>query len=55
MASKTQEKIKLQSTESSHYYTTQKNKRKMQTKLEKKKYDPIKRKHVLYKEGKLKG
>ena len=35
-----------------HYYTTTKNKRLSQEKLEKKKYDPRVRKHVLYREGK---
>ena len=53
MASK-RDKIRLQSTESHHYYTTTKNKRNQQGKLELKKYDPVVRKHVLYKEEKLK-
>ncbi|MGE3920874.1 MAG: 50S ribosomal protein L33, partial [Gammaproteobacteria bacterium] len=44
--------IKMESTESSHYYTTTKNEKK-QEKLELKKYDPILRKHVKYKEGKI--
>lgn len=48
------EKIKLQSTESSHFYTATKNKRTHPEKLELKKYDPIVRKHVLYKETKIK-
>ena len=52
MASK-REKIRLQSTESHHYYTTDKNKRNTQEKLELMKYDPVVRKHVLYKEAKL--
>jgi large subunit ribosomal protein L33 len=52
MASK-REKIKLKSTESAHYYTTDKNKRTHPDKMEIKKYDPIVRKHVLYKETKL--
>jgi len=43
---------KLQSTESSHLYYTKKNKRNTPDKLELKKYDPIVRKHVLYKEKK---
>ena len=45
--------VKLQSTESSHCYYTQKNRRNVTEKLELKKYDPTLRKHVLYKEGKL--
>ena len=53
MASK-RDKIKLQSTESSHFYTTTKNKRNKAEKIEIKKYDPIVRKHVLYKEERLK-
>lgn len=48
------EKIKLQSTVSSHYYTTTKNKRKSPNKLKMKKFDPIVRKHVEYEEGKIK-
>ncbi|GMV36805.1 MAG: 50S ribosomal protein L33 [Fimbriimonadales bacterium] len=44
--------IKLKSTESPHYYTTWKNKQKTPDKLELKKYDPVVRRHVLYKEGK---
>ena len=54
MAKKVREIIKLQSTESSHYYTTTKNKREHPDKLEIKKYDPILRKHVLYREAKIK-
>lgn len=52
MASK-REKIKLQSTQSHHFYTTTKNRRTMTDKLEIMKYDPVVRKHVLYKETKL--
>jgi large subunit ribosomal protein L33 len=37
-----------------HFYTTDKNKRTTPDKLEMKKYDPVVRKHVLYKEGKIK-
>ncbi len=48
-------KIKLESTAGTgHFYTTSKNKRTTPTKLEFKKYDPVVRKHVLYKEIKLK-
>jgi len=45
--------IKLQSSASSHCYFTQKNRRNTTGKMEIKKYDPIVRKHVMYKEGKL--
>lgn len=49
------EKIKLESTAGTgHFYTTTKNKRTTTEKLEIKKYDPKARKHVLYKEAKLK-
>ncbi|MBL8949288.1 MAG: 50S ribosomal protein L33 [Myxococcaceae bacterium] len=34
------------------YYTTTKNRRKQQDKLQLKKYDPVVRKHVLFVEGK---
>lgn len=37
-----------------HFYTTTKNKRTMPDKLEMKKYDPVIRKHVIYKEAKIK-
>jgi large subunit ribosomal protein L33 len=49
------EKIKLVSSAGTgHYYTTTKNKRTQTEKLEMKKYDPVVRKHVIYKEGKIK-
>ncbi len=49
------EKIKLESSAGTgHFYTTTKNKRTSPDKLEIKKYDPVARKHVMYKEGKLK-
>ena len=49
------EKIKLESSEGTgHFYTTVKNKQNTPGKLELKKYDPVVRKHVLYKEKKLK-
>ena len=35
-------------------YTTQKNKKNTPDKFEFKKYDPVVRKHVIYKEGKIK-
>ncbi len=49
------DKIKLVSSAGTgHYYTTTKNKRTMTGKLELKKYDPVVRKHVVYKEAKIK-
>ena len=49
------EKIKLESSAGTgHFYTTTKNKRNQTDKLELKKFDPVARKHVLYKEVKLK-
>lgn len=49
------DKIKLiSSAGTGHFYTTTKNKRTTPQKLEMKKYDPVVRKHVLYKEGKIK-
>ncbi len=54
MAKGIREKIKLASSAGTgHFYTTTKNKRTMSGKLEIMKYDPIARKHVLYKETKL--
>lgn len=54
MASK-RDKIKLESTAGTgHFYTTTKNKKSHPEKMEKIKYDPVVRKHVLYKEAKLK-
>ncbi len=37
-----------------HYYTTNKNKKNTPDKLVMKKYDPVVRKHVEYKEAKIK-
>lgn len=55
MAKGIREKIKLESTAGTgHFYTTSKNKRTTPNKLEFKKYDPVVRKHVVYKEIKLK-
>ena len=49
------EKIRMNSKAGTgHFYTTDKNKRTMPDKLEMKKYDPVARKHVIYKEGKIK-
>ncbi len=50
-----QEKIKLVSSAGTgHYYTTTKNKRNNPEKMERKKFDPVVRKHVTYNEGKIK-
>tara|TARA_Y100000588_G_C13613902_1_gene652398 strand:+ start:309 stop:464 length:156 start_codon:yes stop_codon:yes gene_type:complete len=50
-----QDKIKLVSSAGTgHYYTTTKNKRNSPDKLERKKFDPVVRKHVVYKEAKIK-
>ena len=49
------EKIKLESSAGTgHFYTTNKNKRTTPEKLELMKFDPVARKHVAYKETKLK-
>ncbi len=49
------DKIKLVSSAGTgHFYTTTKNKRKTPDKLLFKKYDPVVRKHVEYKEAKIK-
>lgn len=48
------DKIKLVSTAGTgHFYTTTKNKRNTPDKLEFKKYDPVARKHVIYKEARI--
>ncbi|MGP1871049.1 MAG: 50S ribosomal protein L33 [Arsenophonus sp.] len=55
MAKNIRDKIKLVSSEKTgHFYTTTKNKRTMPKKLEIKKFDPVIRKHVIYKEVKIK-
>lgn len=55
MAKGIREKIKLASTAGTdHFYTTTKNKRNSSGKMEMSKYDPVARKHVIYKETKLK-
>ncbi len=55
MAKAIREKIKLVSTAGTgFYYTTTKNKRTTPDKLEFKKYDPKARKHVAFKEAKIK-
>ncbi len=55
MAKAGRDKIKLESTAGTgHFYTTTKNKRTMPTKMEIMKFDPKARKHVAYKETKIK-
>ena len=47
-------KIKLVSTaDTGFFYTTEKNRRNSTAKLEMKKYDPVVRKHVIFKEAKI--
>ena len=54
MASK-RDKIRLiSSAGAGHFYTTDKNKKTTPDKMEIKKYDPVVRKHVAYKEAKIK-
>ena len=54
MASK-RDKFRLLSAEcTGHFYPTDKNKKNTPNKNEIKKYDPVVRKHVIYKEGKIK-
>ena len=49
------DKIKMVSSAGTgHFYTTTKNKRTMTEKLEMRKFDPKARKHVIYKESKIK-
>lgn len=48
-------KIKLESTAGTgHYYTTEKNPRNTPEKLERRRFDPVIRKYVLYREKKVK-
>jgi len=47
--------IKMESTaDTGYYYVTKKNPRTQTEKLELRKYDPVIRKHVAFKEGKIK-
>ena len=49
------DKIRLvSSAKTGHFYTTDKNKRMMPDKMEIMKFDPVVRKHVIYKEAKIK-
>lgn len=55
MAKPATQLIKLNSTaDTGFYYVTKKNPRTTTQKLEMKKYDPVARKHVVFKEGKIK-
>jgi len=55
MAKGAREKIRLVSSAGTgHFYTTTKNKRNMPEKMEIKKFDPVVRQHVVYKEAKIK-
>jgi large subunit ribosomal protein L33 len=45
--------VKMQSSESSHCYYLQKNRHNTKERMSLRKYDPIVRKHVMYKEGKM--
>ena len=55
MAKGIREKIKLVSSAGTgHFYTNTKNKRTKPEKMELKKYDPVVRQHVIYKEAKIK-
>lgn len=55
MAKSAREKIRLVSSAGTgHFYTTDKNKTNTPAKMEIKKYDPVVRKHVMYKEAKIK-
>ena len=54
MASK-RDKVRMISTAGTgHFYTTDKNKKTIPNKMEFLKYDPVVRKHVAYKESKIK-
>jgi large subunit ribosomal protein L33 len=55
MAKSARDKIRMVSSAGTgHFYTTDKNKKNTPSKLEMKKYDPVVRKHVMYKEAKIK-
>ncbi|WP_102866689.1 50S ribosomal protein L33 [Pseudovibrio exalbescens] len=55
MAKATTIKIKLQSTaDTGYFYVTKKNSRTMTEKMTKRKYDPVVKKHVEFKEAKIK-
>lgn len=55
MAKPVVQSIKMVSTaDTGYFYVTKKNPRNLTEKLELKKYDPVVRKHVLFKESKMK-
>ena len=55
MAKSARDKIRIVSSAGTgHFYTTEKNKKNTPKKIEMKKYDPVVRKHVMYKEAKIK-
>ncbi|EKT2105902.1 MULTISPECIES: 50S ribosomal protein L33 [Gammaproteobacteria] len=54
MAGKRDKVRMISSAGTGHFYTTDKNKKNTPGKMEFLKYDPVVRKHVLYKEGKIK-
>ena len=54
MASKRDKHRLISTAGTGHFYTTTKNKRNMPEKMEIKKFDPVVRKHVAYKETKIK-
>ncbi len=55
MAKSARDKIRLVSSAGTgHFYTTDKNKKNTPEKIEMKKFDPVVRKHVMYKESKIK-
>jgi large subunit ribosomal protein L33 len=55
MAKSASDKIKLVSSAGTgHFYTTMKNKKNTPGKMQMRKYDPRIRKHVMYKEAKIK-
>ena len=54
MAGKRDKVRMMSSAGTGHFYTTDKNKKNTPGKMEFLKYDPVVRKHVLYKEGKIK-
>ena len=55
MAKSARDKIKLVSSAGTgHFYTKTKNRKTQKGKMEISKYDPVARKHVIYKETKLK-
>lgn len=55
MAKATTIKVKLvSSADTGYFYVTKKNTRTMTDKMQKKKYDPVAKKHVVFREAKIK-